>query len=89
MKTVFLIVKALLKAVIVTAGFLAFFCIVGEPTEEWYQWADKTFGSFAGVWFFIEKFLYGVVILLCCKFYELLEPDAFKKDEKKEEGRLC
>lgn len=89
MKTVRFIAKTLLKAVIVTAGFLAFFCIVGEPTDEWYQWADKMFGAFAGTWFFIEKFLYGVVIWLCCKFYELLEPDAFKKDEKKEEGRVC
>lgn len=88
MKTFVFIGKMLLKAVIVIAGFLAFFCIVGEPTDEWYQWADKMFGAFAGAWFFIEKVLYGLLIWLLCKFYELLEPDAFKKDEKKE-GRVC
>ena len=88
MKTIIEITKGLLKAVIVVAGFLAFFCIVGEPTDEWYAWAEKMFGNFAGTWLIVEKGIYCLVIYLLCKLYQLIEPNALKSDEKKE-GRVC
>ena len=77
-KTIITIGKGLLGAALFLAGILAFCYMVGEPTDEWYEWAGKTFGAFAGVWFILEKVISGLVIYACCKVWMLVEPNAFK-----------
>lgn len=77
-KTVITIGKMLLKVALFLIGFYAFCGVTGEPTEAWYNWADKMFGAFSGAWFIIERILWMVVIWACCKVYEWMEPDAFK-----------
>lgn len=77
-KTITIIGKKLLEAAMFLAGFLAFIYVVGEPTEEWYEWSRQTFGAFSGAWFIIEKLLGMAVIAGLVKLYERMEPDAFK-----------
>ena len=83
-KSLTIIGKLLLEAVMFLAGFLAFCYMVGEPTEEWYEWSRTTFGVFSGLWFIIEKLLAGGAIALLVKLYEKLEPNAFKSDDEVE-----
>lgn len=78
MKTSNEIIRTVVKAVIVLAGIIAFLCLFGEPTDEWYEWADKAFGSLSVAWFFVEKILLGSFIYALVKFYERIEPNAFK-----------
>lgn len=61
-KTITIIGKALLKAAMFLAGFLAFCYIVGEPTDQWWAWAHRTFGVLCGLWCIIEKALAGLLI---------------------------
>lgn len=71
------IIKSALKTVVVLAGIVAFLCLLGEPTDEWYAWAEKSFGSLSVAWFFAEKILLGTFIYALVKFYERIEPNAF------------
>ena len=61
-KSLTIIGKLLLKAAMFLAGSLAFMYVIGEPTEEWLAWVQKTFGVFAGVWCLVEKVLASLLI---------------------------
>ena len=86
-KTVITIGKMLLKVALFLIGFYAFCGVVGEPTDAWYNWADKMFGVFSGAWFIIERILWMIVIGVCCKVYEVIEPDAFKDNRQAKAGQ--
>lgn len=73
-KSLTIIGKMLLKAVMFLAGFLAFFYVVGEPTDEWWAWARKTFGALCGIWCFIEKLLAILLIVILYKVDQWLGP---------------
>ena len=77
----------MLKVALFLIGFYAFCGVVGEPTEEWYNWADKMFGVFSGAWFVIERILWMIVIGACCKLYEVIEPEAFKDNRQAKAGQ--
>lgn len=63
-KSLTIIGKLLLKAVLVVAGMLAVMYVLGEPTEQWWAWARQTFGVFSGIWCLVEKVLAGLLIYL-------------------------
>lgn len=86
-KTVITIGKGLLKVALFLIGFCAFCGVTGEPTEAWYNWADKMFGVFSGAWFVIERILWMIVIGVCCKVWEIIEPDAFKDNRQAKAGQ--
>ena len=82
MKTSNEIIRTVVKSVIVLAGIIAFLCLFGEPTDDWYAWADKSFGSLSVAWFFAEKIILGSFIYALVKLYERIDPGAFKDVRK-------
>ena len=78
MKTSNKVIRIAIKTIIVFAGIVAFFVIAGEPTEEWYAWTNRNFGSLAWAWFLFEKAVAGGFICALVKLYEKIDPDAFK-----------
>ncbi len=73
-KSITIIGKMLLKAAMFLAGFLAFSYIVGEPTDQWWAWAHRTFGVFSGIWCLVEKALAGLVMYIIYKVDRKIGP---------------
>ena len=71
--------KKVLEALLFLVGMFAFLCMVGEPTEEWYNWAGRLFGSLSGISVIAVKAFCGLVIFLLIKAEEALRPELFKK----------
>ena len=79
-KSITIIGKVLVKAIIVITGLMAFCEIVGEPTEDWYEWSRNTFGVFSGLWFFASKMLAILAIYLLFKVWKVLFPEDYERE---------
>ena len=69
-------IKSIAKCVLASVGIISFLVLVGEPTEEFYDFAD-TLGIPGLVAFLAAKAACIGLITACCKVCESMEPGIF------------